>query len=762
MTDSTPRRLPRGPEEGWLTVSLVVLMMLTLTWSIDDAGWVLGRSEWTDFLPWTAVGGVAIGFIGAQTRWNRWLAHLIGAILAALIVPILVGGVLIPHASPGAQFVATATASVNAWSDLIVHQLPATRETGHHLLVLGLLCWATGQFAASAVFRHRRPLSAVVVIGTILIGNMSATVHDQLGYLIVFSLAALFLLIRLHALDEQSTWVRRRIGDPSAVGSIYLRGGTVFIVLAVVGALVLTTTARSSPLAGAWDDLKPWLINMSAAIQKFLPVGGDNRGFGTVVFGPVATIRNIWTTNDQLAVTIQRPIGDKSNYYWRVITYDRFNLYGWDWSGSTAADRGTGEGLLDGTLDQPSAAGTSDVVFKVTPDAQSPSDYALSPTAPIKIDRPSKVALLGDGGFFEGLQIDSHGGYTITASVPVKGDETPGGLTGNILAAAGTAYPKEVKDLYLDVPDGAFGPESQKILDKILVTKPSNPYDLATATVNELHSADFVYDTDVLDVDCGGTSVSECFAFSRHGYCEHYATLMAMLLRHEGVPTRFVHGYLPGSPDERTGIETITNQNAHAWVEVYFPGHGWYPFDPTGGGVARADPLPSGRPVATPSAGPSSRASLPPDNALDPTRRPGSAGGPFPPTSGGSDGPAGYIIVSLLLLSAIAAAAFLVWRRGPRGPTTPEGVYAGVARLASRLGFGPRPTQTAYEYAAALGDVLPDIRPELQTVATAKVEVAYGGRTLGEDRIKALGESYRRLRVSLLRLVFRRGQRGRR
>jgi hypothetical protein len=52
--------------------------------------------------------------------------------------------------------------------------------------------------------------------------------------------------------------------------------------------------------------------------------------------------------------------------------------------------------------------------------------------------------------------------------------------------------------------------------------------------------------------------------------------------------------------------------------------------------------------------------------------------------------------------------------------------------------------------------VLPNIRPELHTVAAAKVEVAYGRRTLGDDRIAALRESYRKLRVALLRLFFRR------
>jgi hypothetical protein len=117
------------------------------------------------------------------------------------------------------------------------------------------------------------------------------------------------------------------------------------------------------------------------------------------------------------------------------------------------------------------------------------------------------------------------------------------------------------------------------------------------------------------------------------------------------------------------------------------------------------------------------------------------------------------VIAGVVLLAAVLLLAFLAWRRGPRSASTPEGVYASVAGLARRFGFGPRPTQTAFEYAAALGDVLPGIRPELQTVAAAKVEVSYGRRELGDDRMQALRESYRRLRVGLLRLAFRRPRR---
>jgi hypothetical protein len=81
--------------------------------------------------------------------------------------------------------------------------------------------------------------------------------------------------------------------------------------------------------------------------------------------------------------------------------------------------------------------------------------------------------------------------------------------------------------------------------------------------------------------------------------------------------------------------------------------------------------------------------------------------------------------------------------------------------LARRFGFGPRPTQTTYEYAAALGDILPAVRPELHTVAAAKVEVTYGKVVLDPARLQGLRDAYRRLRVGLLRLAFRRRDRQR-
>jgi hypothetical protein len=764
MTDS--RRLPKlpvAPEEGWVTLLLVAAMGYILAAAIDDAGWVLGKSNLTDFLVIAVLLGVLAGFIGAKVGWNRWVANLVGALFAALIVPILVGDVLLPPgASIGSQFVATADAAKGAWIDLVINKAQLTRETGHHLLILGLLCWGTGQFAASAVFRHHRPLSAVVVIGAFLVGNMVATTQPQLGYLILFSIVALFLLTRLHALDEEATWARRRIGDPSDVGRLYSRGGAVFISVAILGSLVLTASAHSAPLAGAWNDLKPWLLDVSAAIERFLPTLENSRGIGAVQFGSTATIRGTWTTPGGLAMTVQRTPGDDFPYYWRAVAYDEFDNFGWRWNASeqVTLPRAAGEELLAGTLDQVTKPGTKDITFNVVPD-ELRGTFAMSPLAPVSIDRDSTLAGLSEFGLFEAIQISGNAPYSITARVPLIGDEK-GGLTQNKLAAAGTGYPIELYTRYTKLPPGAVGPEAEKVLNDVLQRMSAlgvedNAWNLANALKTALQSSPFEYSANVLDQDCGQMSASECFAKYKRGYCEHYATLMTVLLREHKIPARFVEGFLPGDIDPRTGVEPVMNANAHAWVEVYFPGYGWYMFDPTGNNQDRTVALPTGKTVA--SAPPSRFPSLLPNNERDqegPSRNPNAV----PPTGrDGGVGPGGYILITLVLLATVSIMAFLVWRRGPRGPVTPEGAWLGIGRLAARFGFGPRPTQTAYEYATALGEVLPGIRPELQTVATAKVEVAYGGRVLDDDRLRAIRDSYKKLRVGLLRLLFRRRDR---
>jgi hypothetical protein len=189
-------------------------------------------------------------------------------------------------------------------------------------------------------------------------------------------------------------------------------------------------------------------------------------------------------------------------------------------------------------------------------------------------------------------------------------------------------------------------------------------------------------------------------------------------------------------------------------VEVFFPGDGWIPFDPTGGGVGEPTQLVPGSAVtATPT--PSAAATDDQTGPNRPSRPPGSDQGAG--STNNDNGPTALLVPGVLA-AVFALALFTIWRRRPRRLEGPDTVYRNVVRLASRLGYKPRPTQTVYEYTGMLADVVPRARESLGIVANATVDVTYGRQTLSSERLVFLATAQRIVRQALLRLAFRRPQ----
>ena len=115
---------------------------------------------------------------------------------------------------------------------------------------------------------------------------------------------------------------------------------------------------------------------------------------------------------------------------------------------------------------------------------------------------------------------------------------------------------------------------------------------------------------------------------SKTGFCEQYASAMAILLRAAGIPSRVAMGYTAGF--ENADYRTITTQNAHAWVEVFFPGSGWVQFDPT----PLADGTTYNPPYAT-----ESGSSTPEDDPVNRTQQPTTPSAPVGPTNAAGEDP---------------------------------------------------------------------------------------------------------------------------
>ena len=318
------------------------------------------------------------------------------------------------------------------------------------------------------MFGHRRPLNAVVVMGLVLVAQHGPDVAAAAAVpASLFTAASLFLLIQMHAFDERATWIRRRIGDPTTISGLYLRGGTVFIVLAMVGAGLLTQRAASNPLANAWDGVDDQLIAFGERISRFLPMGGALRPIGGVQFGEVARISDTWITDPGIAFTATIP-ATEDKLKWRAATYDTYAGDAWAQTKRTTFEVAPGESILEGLPENPEEDTTRPLSVTVTPREVRAGTHA----------RPGHPRLRATSGRSSSSRATRAGsrpsGWATRASRTRwrRGRSTWATtqelITGHRLEGAGTSYPQEIKDLYTGVPEGAIGPDARELLDTIL------------------------------------------------------------------------------------------------------------------------------------------------------------------------------------------------------------------------------------------------------------------------------------------------------
>ena len=256
---------------------------------------------------------------------------------------------------------------------------------------------------------------------------------------------------------------------------------------------------------------------------------------------------------------------------------------------------------------------------------------------------------------------------------------------------------------------------------------------------------------------------------STTGGAESHTAIMARSL---GLPARVAAGFAPG---ERLEDDTflVREANAHAWAEIYFPGHGWQIFEATKSispqfgrpsGVDDPAVAPSvegfdpfldedllreleGRVTALPSFNP-----VP--NAVDPDR--------LDAPVEDEDSRGGNVVV-IAVLGIVAA--LVVWLRmramQRRWRLLPAGdrAWRQLTAAAERAGVGPRPSETIYEYSGWLEDQLPRHIQPIRVVADGKVWQAYSGRRMTTSATNKLEASLARLRRPLIGLALRRSVR---
>jgi transglutaminase-like putative cysteine protease len=310
-------------------------------------------------------------------------------------------------------------------------------------------------------------------------------------------------------------------------------------------------------------------------------------------------------------------------------------------------------------------------------------------------------------------------------------------VTQRSLEGAGEKYPDSIREQYLQLPDDF----SERVAaDAAAITADhTTPYAKARAIETYLRS--YTYN-DNIDAPAPGQDPVEYFLYDiREGYCDYYATSMVVMLRSLGIPARLVSGYAEGAYDPEMALYTITEQDAHTWVEVFFPGYGWVEFEPTAGETQLNRPSgdePAYEDTLQGAVDPNTGAPIPQNPYEEELLNQGfedALNQPFFEDGSGLT-QRNWWLWAVLTPVVLVVGGWLIWRTRISGPTRfdpdlPPILFERLQRWAARLGLGPAVHETPYEQARQLTRALPDGLAPIESITESYVRYRFGRRSTG-------------------------------
>lgn len=488
-----------------------------------------------------------------------------------------------------------------AFTDIVQLAVPVPPRPGLMLLiVLGVGGVAIVVDALAVSLRHA-PLAGLPMLAMFAVPV--AVVRTGLGWL-PFSIAAAGYLVLLlsEGRDRMSRW-----GRPFAESS----SGQIWRPDPLEGSPMAAVGRRIGAVAIGFAVVVPALGSFVQEGGLAGIAGGNGSGNGpggssTQALNPITQLRG-QLRRTQPVELMRVKTNDPRPFYLRITTLDDYTRNGWEQDPlTTAGSRRVKSGLPrpDFGATVPTQKISTQISIRGLSDSQYLPVYA----------EPTKVQVKGDWRYHRpsGTVFTTR---TNTRDLSYK-------FTSVTLDQANPA----LQDLLKQAPEAAdilqarYGrgavPNEPEIGRRVagIVRGKVTPYDRALAIYNYFRDEKngFTYTTSTEPGNSGSALID--FLDNKKGYCEQYASAMAAMARYAGVPARVAIGYTKGV--QKRGYWSVTTNDAHAWVELYFQGVGWVPWDPTPlGGQGRATaliyaspagPAPGASPGATASVGPSS------------------------------------------------------------------------------------------------------------------------------------------------------------
>jgi hypothetical protein len=628
-------------------------------------------------------------------------------------------------------------------------------------------------------------------------GRFPGANHDLRLAFFAAACAIIWLIVRRGAALPAIGVAFALFAMPSTVLTLHadaFRAG-VFLLLALL-TLVVTSERSGRPLAG---DAQ--VVGLSVAVVLAGLVVGTAPGVTKSAFlswqswnplahdGPQVSVDYMWNQNYAplhwpKKRTQVLEISSKKEMYWKAATLDTFLIDHWQFS-SQGQVVGTSNG---GTLSEPLnelpprarfAPKLDTVNVKVLGLAD---DHMVGAAQPVRWSIPNGIQSLLDvtGTVTTLADLPRHTQYSVSVydPTPTTGQLTndkggfPRAIRDGIVVGNMTIplYPKALPKGMHPLSSAFMRASNQAWANSHADTPGITEYEATVALEHYFRSKPFHY---TLTPHLTGKvpALADFMMFTHSGYCQMFSGAMALVLRLHGIPARVAVGFTPGKL-QSADTYLVNDRDAHAWVEVYFPGYGWIPFEPTPGSHLPTDTSSSNPKFATLTTGggtnisPAARAFLGSvfggkgnfSNALLQKRKADSEGlgGRTPSsqiairTDGGGSGHGRFftwlltitavVLVAILALKAVAV-RWRYLRPGPRAKAA--AAYHDLATFVGDQGMEVRPEDTFEELAERVDSTF---GVDAEAFARSATRARYAPLPVAEDEARLLRRQLRAIK----------------
>ena len=400
------------PEDGWLTIALLVAVVYITIASIQSANppWVPGKMH---ILSYFAVTGMALGYLVVQLRRvPESITHPIAIAFGVAFAYQQTASAEFPQNPPDTLFT-----SLRIWFSHAILSGESNADPAVFLFLLALLTFLLAYISFWLALRARRPWLAILANCMVLLINIGWAGEDMLLFLVFFLLFALLLLVRFNFAENLRTWRARRLRYSPDLGWDFMQMGAVFAVIVLLLAYLLPAgTANAQALGylndpqGAWQQLQDRFVRIFGGVNGAKGPGGFS-SYGGLLGDSVRLVGTVNLSETPVLHYVPGSAADGAEYL-IAQTFDQYDgTSQWTSSPGQLSEFGADANI------PPAGSATRTVTYTITYDAigGSGQKLLLAPGAEASLFSVPSVVTVGKVG-----GADDRLAFTISAAERAK------------------------------------------------------------------------------------------------------------------------------------------------------------------------------------------------------------------------------------------------------------------------------------------------------------------------------------------------------